>query len=215
MSVTFKQHGEHSLTINGPIGKLQAITAWPDHSACGTVAVLCHPHPLYQGSMLNKVVTTMHKACMEVGVATVRFNYRGVGESDGTYGDIDGELDDCQAVIDWVKQQLPHFKLALAGFSFGSYIAADRAQANHTEWLISVGPPVERMPFNTLTNMQCPWLVVQGDDDEVISAPATYEWAAHPPSPLELIRMPATSHFFHGKLLELREHLVRWLAKLP
>ena len=211
---------ESCFFIKGPVGRLELLTTYPSQKT-QRVVVICHPHPLYQGTMNNKVVTTLAKSFDELGLATVRFNFRGVGKSAGSSTgqalaeseirnyEHAGELDDLQAVLEWVKESLAGAKFWLAGFSFGSYVAAKLAETWPTEQLISIAPPVERMPFADLKNIHCPWLVVQGDEDEIVSPAAVVAFAANPPSPLQLILLPGVSHFFHGRLLDLRDSLLR------
>ena len=103
--------------LSGAIGQLEVMTTWTGDSAVG-VAIICHPHPLKEGTMHNKVVTILAKAFEKLGFATVRFNYRGVGKSEGSYGDIQGEIEDLLSVKSWVNQVLPEVNCYLAGFSF-------------------------------------------------------------------------------------------------
>lgn len=205
------------LFIPGPVGRLEAQTTWPKDNSPHAVGILCHPHPLFQGTMNNKVVTTMVKTFEELGLATVRFNFRGVGQSDGIYGEAEGEIEDLRSVIAWVKNNLPQLPIWLAGFSFGSFIAA--AVANNVSdetqitQLVSIAPPVNHFPFQTLTQIHCPWLVLQGTEDEVVPFDLVKQWAEHPPSPLKFIELPGVSHFFHGKLSALKEILINELKK--
>lgn len=206
----FPKHDDH-FVIAGPAGQIEVMTTYPKVES-QKIAVICHPHPLYQGSMQNKVITTLTKAFDSLGLATLRFNFRGVGQSEGHFGNEVGELEDLRAVLRWSKEGWPNATYWLAGFSFGSYIAAKMAEEWPTRQLISIAPPVPRMDFAHLTKIHCPWLVVQGDADEVVSPEAVFAFAAHPPSPLTLIKMPGVSHFFHGKLLELRAVLMEALS---
>lgn len=202
--IEFSQTTQH-LMLPGPTGQLELITTWPKEQ-CRGVAIMCHPDPRQEGTMHNKVVTTTTRAFEHLQLATVRFNYRGIGKSEGHYGDVTGEQDDLRAIIDWVKQQLPEQPLWLGGFSFGSIIAAGVANGRHdTTQLLTIAPPIERYPYQSLTDIHCPWLVIQGDKDEVAPPEPVIEFAKQPPSPLELTVMPDVGHFFHGKLIELRE----------
>lgn len=151
------------LIINGPAGELEAILQQPIQVNYSHIGIVCHPHPLQEGTMNNKVVVTIAKAFNLMGFPSVRFNYRGVGRSAGEYGNIVGEVDDCLAVVAWVKQQWPQARLYLAGFSFGAYIAAKTATEVGADWLISIAPAVERMPYQDLASISCPWLVIQGE----------------------------------------------------
>ncbi len=203
---------DSTFLLPGPAGQLEVMTTWPNAPVRG-VAVICHPDPRQGGTMNNKVVTILARALGNAGLATVRFNFRGIGLSAGEYGHVQGELADLTAVIDWTKTVLPGQPLWLAGFSFGSYISALAAQSVQPPavGLISIAPSVNRYDFKQLTSTRCPWLVVHGDQDEVAPFADTQAWAAHPPSPLKFIVMPGASHFFHGRLLELRDHIERWI----
>ena len=207
--LTFPEQ-DRTFLLPGPVGQLEVLTTFPESTTLAGVGVICHPDPRFAGTMLNKVVTTTARAFGNLGLATVRFNYRGVGRSMGEYGHTDGELADLESIIAWVREVLPSQPLWLAGFSFGSYISARAAQPARPARLISIAPPVTHYNFNQFTQIACPWLVIQGDQDEVVSCAAVQEWAARPPSPLELTIMPGASHFFHGRLIELREIIEKW-----
>ena len=112
-----------TLSIDGPVGKLECLLERPRDSAPVAVAVVCHPHPAHGGAMTNKVTHTLARAFVSNGCAAMRFNFRGVGKSDGSYAEGDGELDDALAVADWLTEEIPGIPLWLAGFSFGGAIA--------------------------------------------------------------------------------------------
>jgi uncharacterized protein len=210
---TFPEQSAH-LLIPGPVGQLEALANRSAQNPQKIVAVICHPNPLHEGSMHNKVVTTIFKALDKLGIATVRFNYRGVGESEGEYGDVLGEQDDLRAVIDWVQQALPDYQLWLAGFSFGAFISASVChERDDVRQLISIAPAVNMHEFEFLQNIQCPWLVVQGEQDEIVPAQEVVAFAKHPPSPLTFKLIPNVGHFFHGHLIELRELLIEYFGQ--
>ena len=154
--------------------------------------------------MRNKVVTILERSLRELGLATVRFNYRGVGESQGSYGEGEGELQDLLAVNQWARQCLPDEELWLAGFSFGSWITARAAQTLNPRQLISIAPPVQRMAFKVAHIPGCHWLVIQGEDDDVVDAQAVRDWAAGIDPAPQLLVMPNAGHFFHRRLMDLR-----------
>jgi alpha/beta superfamily hydrolase len=191
--------------LTGPAGRLECLSdrTEADERKPATV-VLCHPHPLHGGTMRNKVVTIMERALREIGLSTVRFNYRGVGESEGDYDDGNGETDDLRAVVDWVRRVHPDDDLWLAGFSFGAYITLRAAQELPVRQLISIAPPVERYEFETLSPPNCPWLVVQGDEDDVVSPDAVVRWSEQLDQPPDLVMMEGAGHFFHRRLMDLR-----------
>lgn len=196
--------------LPGPVGNLDVMTTWPKSSQPKAVGIICHPNPLQEGTMHNKVVTTIAKAFNELGLATVRFNFRGVGESEGEFGKIIDERDDLMAVMDWVKHVLPDCDIWLAGFSFGSYIAASVAnqEAEAVVQLVSIAPPIHHHNFAVLTHITCPWLIVQGDQDELIPFSEAKAFAEHPPVPIKWIVAEGVGHFFHDHLIELRDLLI-------
>jgi len=195
------------LTVPGPAGALEVAVGIPAPAdARAGFAIICHPHPLLGGggTMRNKVVTMLERALRELGLATVRFNFRGVGASQGTYDDGNGETDDLLAIAQWTQRARPHDALWLAGFSFGSYVAARAAAQLPVRQMISVAPPVSRWGFSSLPSPLCPWLVIQGEDDDVVDPQSVYAWVAAQAEPPTLTRMPDTGHFFHRRLMDLR-----------
>lgn len=193
------------LTLYGGGGAIEAMVELPEpDQARPGVAIVCHPHPLQEGTMHNKVVTMLSRSLRELGLATLRFNFRGVGQSEGSYANAAGESEDVVEIGRWLAQVLPDHQLWLAGFSFGSYVAARAAQSLPVRQLISVGPAVENFDFEVLERPDCPWLVIQGEEDEVVSPEAVFDWADSVKPPVQLIRMPETGHFFHRRLMDLR-----------
>jgi hypothetical protein len=154
--------------------------------------------------MRNKVVTIMERALRESGLATVRFNFRGAGDSEGTFDDGRGEFDDLMAVVDWLRRTRPDDDLWLGGFSFGAWLSLRAAQDLPVRMLISIAPPVERYGFSELMPPNCPWLVVQGDEDEVVSPSAVRAWVDALDSKPDLVVMDGSGHFFHRRLMDLR-----------
>ncbi len=191
--------------LTGPAGRLECISDAPEADKARPVtAVLCHPHPQHGGTMRNKVVTIMERALRESGLRTVRFNFRGTGGSVGEFDNGNGELDDLQAVVEWVRKTRPEDDLWLGGFSFGAWISLRAAQDLPVRMLISVAPPVERYGFDKLVAPNCPWLVVQGDEDEVVSPRAVFDWIDSLDRRPELVVMEGSDHFFHRRLMDLR-----------
>lgn len=194
-----------SLLLPGPAGALEAATALPDRAAARRgSAIICHPHSQHGGSMHNKVVTIIERSLRELGLATVTFNFRGVGASAGSYDDGRGETDDLLAVAAWVGTVRPGDALWLAGFSFGSYVAARAVSQLPVQQLISIAPPVNRWDFAALTPPACPWLIVQGDADDVVDPAAVDAFVAAQKNAPTFVRMPETGHFFHRRLMDLR-----------
>ena len=207
-----------TLVLPGPAGALELHVEPPDAEAVPrpVVAVICHPLSTQGGSMHNKVVTMTARALRESGLTTVRFNFRGVGHSEGVFDEGDGEADDLRAVVAWVRAQRPHAQLWLAGFSFGSYVALRVASELAPAALISIAPPAGRWDFESIPTPTMPWLVLQGEDDEVVDPQAVYDWLERIEAPAELVRMPEPSHFFHRKLMDLRGALKHWAqGRLP
>lgn len=205
-----------TLTLPGPAGALEVAVDPPELEVAGqpvvaqpVVAVLCHPLPTEGGTMHNKVVTMAARSLRELGVTTVRFNFRGTGASEGAFDHGEGELDDLRAVVGWVRVTRPDAALWLGGFSFGAYVSLRGAVELQPSVLISIAPPAGRWDFDAIALPTMPWLVIQGEEDEIVDPQAVYDWLAkipqaQPDAAPELIRMPETSHFFHHKLMDLR-----------
>ncbi len=202
---------ETTFLLPGPAGNLEVI-ATPAKGDAHATAIICHPHSLHGGTMNNKVVTTLARAFYDLGLRTVRFNFRGVGKSVGKYSDGVGELEDLFAVVKWVKESCAKDKLWLAGFSFGAYVAACAATKIKIAQLVTVAPPVVHFNITTLPPILCPWIVVQGEQDEIVPSDQVFDWVDSLNPKPTLIRMQDTGHFFHGKLVELRNRLEQALA---
>lgn len=205
---------EQALLIPGPCGQLEAMIHAADESgvfaARQALAVICHPHPVHGGTMENKVVTTLMRAYRDLGIHVLRFNFRGVGASAGSFDNAIGEQDDLLAIIAWVGQQFPQAPLLLAGFSFGSSIAAQVSyRVPGLQHLTLIAPPVERYPYAQGGKFSCPLCVVQGDVDERVDAEGVYQWAAALDGVVEVLRYPQAGHFFHGYLTALKADLSR------
>lgn len=193
--------------IAGPVGTIEIAIDHPaDREAPVGVVVLSHPHPLFGGTMDNKVVQTMVRAFLQMGWRTVRHNFRGVGASEGTHDEGRGESEDLLAVI--AAHRLPGRPLALGGFSFGAYVttlAAARLEGDaRASRLLLVGPSTQRaLPADVPPDT----VVIHGEADDVVLLSATMDWAR--PQQLPVIVMPGTGHFFHGQLTQLRDLIVR------
>jgi alpha/beta superfamily hydrolase len=207
-----------TLLLPGPAGALEVSVDSPDDdvAALPLVAIVCHPLPTEGGTMHNKVVTMAARSLRELGATTVRFNFRGTGNSEGEFDQGDGELEDLRAVAAWVRVQRPDAALWLAGFSFGAYVTLRGAAELQPALLLSIAPPAGRWDFDDIELPTMPWLVIQGENDEIVDPQAVYDWLERSRAQAELVRMPDTSHFFHRKLIDLRgaiKHGVR--AYLP
>lgn len=198
----------------GSAGNLEAMIEFPlavsEHTP---VVVICHPHPPDGGTMHNKVVTTLAKAFVESGYISMRFNFRGVGQSQGHYDHGIGELADCLAVLKLVQKHRALAPLALAGFSFGAWVALKASEQILPILMVSIAPPVGFRDFSEIANPLCPWLAVQGLQDEVVDANTVIDWLESQNPRPEISAMPETSHFFHGKLLPLREQVKAFLQQ--
>jgi alpha/beta superfamily hydrolase len=200
------------ISIRGPAGDLEAILESPGDEVIVGIAVVCHPHPQHGGTMHNKVAHTLARSFVRSNFAVLRFNFRGTEGSDGVYDNGVGELDDALAAIAWMRQQQGEMPLWLAGFSFGAAIAVRAALAHDVDGLIAVAPAIYRFAGNLDAQPDCPWLIIQGDEDELVEIDETVEWVdSLEPGP-ELLVVPGAEHFFHGRLHDLREAVMAFVA---
>ena len=180
--------------VAGAAGRIECAVDEPDGAERG-VALIAHPHPLFGGSLDNKVVQTLARALIELGYEAWRPNFRGVGQTEGVHDEGRGELEDLAAVLDSIKTE----KFVLAGFSFGASLAAQLAQKRKPEWLVLVGVGITRImappvPAGTL--------VIHGENDDTVPLAAVMDWAR--PQELPVVVVPGADHFFHRKLQILR-----------
>ena len=201
-----------AVVIDGPAGALEAAVDEPAAYGGQAVCVACHPHPLYHGTMNNKVVHTIARTSVSMSVPAVRFNFRGVGASEGAWDEGRGEQEDARAVIEWAREAWPGADLWLAGFSFGSYVALAAAPRARPARLIMVAPPVHRFPIGGLAAPDCPWLVVQGSEDEQVDARAVASWVAKTDPMPAFTLLNGVDHFFHGSLTRLRTVVTDFLG---
>ncbi len=198
-----KPQRSEELLIDGSVGKLEALLEVPEPASAA--AVVCHPHPLHGGTMHNKVAHTLARAFLSAGFVTLRFNFRGVGNSEGEFDDGEGEVADVLAAVRYLREQSAERPLWLAGFSLGAAMATRAAVDAHAAGLVTVAPATSRFGGTLLVQPDCPWLIVHGEDDELVPVDETIDWVnSLDPGP-ELIVLSKTTHFFHGKLVELRE----------
>jgi alpha/beta superfamily hydrolase len=212
--LSFRPPRGQPIKIAGPAGALEALLEDPQaESPPGEprrgFGVVCHPHPLYGGTMLNKVVYMLARGLQEQGLPTLRFNYRGAGQSEGQYDGGRGETADALAVIAWGRARWPQAPLTLAGFSFGSMVALMAAPQARPVRLITVAPAVSNAPYAAIEQPSCPWLIVQGEADELVDYRAVVEFAARFSPPPVLRLLPGVDHFFNGHLQELREAVLQ------
>jgi uncharacterized protein len=193
-----------AIEIPGPAGVLEAALDASARGAAVATAVICHPHPLQQGTMGNKVVTTVARAFTRLGADAVRFNFRGVGRSAGAHAGGIGERGDALAVVDWCRARWPGRSLYLGGFSFGAAVALSVAARVAPRGLVTVAPPVDRLREDFVAP-SCPWLLIHGDADDVVPSAPVLEWCASLPAPPRIVLLPGVGHFFHGRLASLTE----------
>ncbi len=187
------------LSIDGPAGKLEIAVNEPGASRRG-IALIAHPHPLYGGTLDNKVVQTLAKAFVALGYCALRLNFRGVGASDGVFDEGRGEVDDFLALADYGRRTYAEGELAIGGFSFGGFIAAAVAERLAPRHLVLVAPAVERFPVGNVPENT---LVVHGEEDDVVPLKDVLDWAR--PQALPVVVFPGAGHFFHGTLVTLQQ----------
>ena len=198
--------------ISGPAGKLEAIFERPVDRAVTGAVVICHPHPQHGGTMHNKVVHTLARAFLRLGFEALRFNFRGTENSEGNYDSGRGELDDARSALAWMDARRATGPLWLAGFSFGAAIAVRAAIIEPVDGLVSVAPAVTRFATGLSGQPDCPWLIVQGDEDELVDVEDTIDWVNQLRPGPELLVLNGVEHFFHGKLLVLRDAVTDFVS---
>jgi len=201
---------EQTLFINGPAGKLEAVFAQPEHwQPADPISICCHPHPQHGGTLHNKVVHTLARTCLELGSAVLRFNFRGVGESEGEFARGEGEQADLLAIVDWLQQRYPEAPLWLGGFSFGAYVVVMAHAQIQPQRLVLVAPAVDMYPQmqEVLVEVR-DWILVQGGQDEIVSPAAVADWLKRQPHKPRLIWLEDAGHFFHGQLTRLQQRIL-------
>ncbi len=181
--------------IPGPAGRIECAVDKPDAAARG-IALIAHPHPLFGGSLDNKVVQTLARAFVELGYEAWRPNFRGVGETEGVHDAGRGELEDLEVVLKKIQTE----KFVLAGFSFGASLQARLAERSKPEWLVLVGIGITRLPAPPVA---AGTLVIHGENDDTVPLAAVLDWAR--PQELPVVVVPGADHFFHRKLHLLRQ----------
>jgi len=194
-------------SIAGTAGNLEGIVHLPD-DAPRAIAVVAHPLPTKGGTMENKVVTTLAKTFAELGFATLRFNFRGVGNSEGKFDSGNGEVEDVLTIVRYAQEAFGHLPLILSGFSFGGYVQALAAQQLHPHRLVLIAPAVGRFDPSTELRTGMPQvphstLLIHGEQDEVVSLADVMDWAR--PQHLPIVVLPEAGHFFHGRLHQIKQ----------
>ena len=190
--------------LPGPAGNIEALLQEWEGTAPPFLAVVCHPHPLYGGTMHNKVAHRVAATLHALGGAVMRFNFRGVGRTEGVHDRGQGELDDARVVLAELRRRHPHARVRVAGFSFGSWVASRLAASEpDVEQLLLIAPPVHTQTFEEMRTSLVPKVVVQGTADDICRrenlARVFPTWA----DPKRLIEVPGASHFFDRQLAEL------------
>ena len=202
-----------SLTLDGPAGGLEALLQEHEARDHALAAVVCHPHPLYGGTLHNKVVHRAAAVLHTLGAAVLRFNFRGAGNSAGRHDRGEGEVEDARAALAFISQRYPGARRWLAGFSFGAWIASRLAAAEpQVERLILIAPPVTTSSFEVLESLATPKLVLQGAADEVVPPVAVREQFQRWAEPKKLVEIPGANHFFDRQLGALADAMHEALA---
>jgi alpha/beta superfamily hydrolase len=201
---------DKSLILTGPAGALEYVFAQPpEWCERDPISVCCHPHPLHGGTLHNKVVHTLAKTFNQLGSAALRFNFRGVGKSQGEFAKGEGEQEDLLAVIAWCRQHYPAAPLWLSGFSFGAYVAVMVHGQVNPERLLLVAPAVDMYPQMQAVQVQvADWILVQGGRDEIVSPVAVADWIKQQRNKPRLIWLEEAGHFFHGQLTRLQQRIM-------
>ncbi len=193
--------------IKGAAGMLEIILDYPKSQQSDTLVIIAHPHPVYGGSMHNKVVHTIARACNLSGLIALRFNFRGVGKSEGKFDNGIGEQADLAAVIKYATDKFPDKSLALAGFSFGAAICISQVAEDNYEFLLTVAPPIYASIAN-IKQIKPRWGLFMGKVDEVVAPEQVKAWLQIQENQPQQYWFDNAGHFFHGHLVDLRHKLV-------
>lgn len=200
------------LNIHGPAGNLEALLEWNPEWTLRQLAVVCHPHPLYGGSMHNKVVFRAAKAAVHLEIPSLRFNFRGVGHSEGEYAHGIGEREDARAAMDYLTGRFPQIPVSMMGFSFGSVVALAVGSADpRVNCLVGIGLPANSADFSFLEKVKKPKLVVQGTDDRFGSRENVEKVFRSLKQPKRLRFVQDADHFLAGKLHDLQVEIQDFL----
>lgn len=191
---------QYRFEIEGPAGKIEAHAYDPGRRR--GIALIAHPHPLFGGTMENKVVQTLARSFSELGYLSVRFNFRGVGQSEGDYDEGRGETLDALAVIEHLKKKEGDLPLLLSGFSFGGFVQAQASQEIEAEKIVLVAPAVKKFDVPEVREP----LLIHGEEDDVIPLADLLEWAR--PQGHAVVVLPGTGHFFHGRLTQIKKIVI-------
>ena len=195
--------------LAGPAGRLEALLEEPDHTAPSIAAVVCHPHPLYGGTLHNKVVFRIARGLRRAGAVVLRFNFRGVGQSEGEHAHLTGEIEDARTALDWLRGRYPDLPFALAGFSFGARVVTRLACLSPAcaaaRWVLAAGFPTHMGDTDYLQTCAVPKIFIQSTGDQFGPHGELEALYATLPEPKQLHWIEAEDHFFAGALDHLEE----------
>lgn len=201
------------LFLDGTAGRLEALLWTVAESDAAMAALVCHPHPLFGGTMHNKVVFRVARTLHDLGLPVLRFNFRGAGLSEGVHDEGRGEQDDVRVALDWLAAQFPAKPILLAGFSFGALVGLNVGESDErVDALIGLGLPVTRAEAGFLRDCAKPKLFLHGSQDQFSNVNDIQAFVATIPEPKRLVIVPDVDHFFTGKLDEVDRALREWLA---
>lgn len=209
----YQNPGKHNFIVQGEAGNIEVELLIPEDADFNHCALIGHPHSLHGGTMYNKVVTSSAAVFNSLNIPSIKFNFRGVGKSDGEYDAGVGESVDMLQLANLWLETYPLSQFICVGFSFGSYVAY-RAASQLNCPLITIAPSVVNYDYKEYSEFAKPWLVIQGEEDEIVAPTDVYNFVESFNPPLEIMRFADTTHFFHGKLVELKEKLSAYLTEL-
>ena len=195
-------------TLDGPAGKMECMLDLPEDAPRG-IALVAHPHPLYGGTMENKVTQTLARTFVTLGYATARFNFRGVGESEGEHDRGHGEVDDMQVMLEHMQEQYPGLPVALSGFSFGTFVQAQlqarlAAEGKSVQRMVLVGTAAGKWPMPSVPEDT---ILIHGEQDDTITLQMVFDWAR--PLEIPVIVIPGADHFFHRRLNPIKNLVIQ------
>ena len=203
-----------SLFLDGPAGRLEALLWTSARADAPLAALVCHPHPLYGGTMHNKVVYQVAKTLHNHGLPVLRFNFRGAGLSEGAHDHGRGEADDVRAALDFLAKEFPRRPLLLAGFSFGASVGLRvGCEDARVSALVGLGLPVNSVKLTYLTRCAKAKLILQGGEDQYGSRENVEGLLAEAPEPKQVVNIESADHFFTGKLDQVDAALSAWLRE--
>lgn len=204
------------VNISTPTGHLEGILK-PEEEGVEPLyaAVVCHPHPLYGGTMHNKVVFKVAQILQQLGIPALRFNFRGVGHSTGSYDEGRGEVDDVRYAMEFLSRRYPGLPIVLAGFSFGAYVGL-RAAAHddRVRAMIGLGTPARLFEGNYLADSHKPKLFIHGTKDELAPYDLARQWFEHVPAPKSMVAVDGADHFFQERLDEVQAIIASFVKNL-